>query len=289
MLALCSGQLKLYSSVKETSVDWLWYPYIPFGKVTLLQGDPGGGKSTLMMHIIAAVSNGTPSPDGVRLKKPMHVIYQCSEDGASDTIKPRLLKAGADCDNVAFIDEEIDSLTLNDENLRRAIADFNAKLVVIDPFQAYLGDADMSNASSLRKVIRQLGLWATAYDCAIVLIGHLNKKQSMKDLYRGLGSIDIVAAARSVIQIEKCEDSETRILRHIKSSLAPRGKDLYFNLNSNSGIQWLDDIEPDMQSYESSGYDMKMSKQEQTARILRELLRDGPMRASDVRQAFKND
>ena len=111
----------------------------------------------------------------------------------------------------------------------------------------------------------------------------------MKDLYRGLGSIDIVAAARSVIQIEKCEDSETRILRHIKSSLAPRGKVLYFNLNSNSGIQWLDDIEPDMQSYESSGYEMKMSKQEQTARILRELLRDGPMRASDVRQAFKND
>ena len=121
MLAIRSGQLKLYSSVKETSVDWLWYPYIPFGKVTLLQGDPGGGKSTLMMNIIAAVSNGAASPDGVRLKKPMHVIYQCSEDGASDTIKPRLIKAGADCDNVAFIDEEIDSLTLNDENLRSAI------------------------------------------------------------------------------------------------------------------------------------------------------------------------
>ena len=290
MLAIRSGQLKLYSSVKETSVDWLWYPYIPFGKVTLLQGDPGGGKSTLMMNIIAAVSNGAASPDGVRLKKPMHVIYQCSEDGASDTIKPRLIKAGADCDNVAFIDEEIDSLTLNDENLRSAIADFNAKLVVIDPFQAYLGDADMSNAASLRKVIRQIGMWATAYDCAIVLIGHLNKRQSMKDLYRGLGSIDIVAAARSVIQVEKCEDSEMRVMHHVKSSLAPRGKDLFFNLDANSGIQWVNDDEPETpQTCESAVYDLKMNKQEQTAKMLRDLLRNGPVKASDIRLAFSSD
>ena len=84
---LCAGQLRLYSSITETSVDWLWYPYIPFGKLTLIQGDPGCGKSTLMMNIISAVSNGSFVPDGRRLKKPMHVIYQCSEDGAGDTIK----------------------------------------------------------------------------------------------------------------------------------------------------------------------------------------------------------
>lgn len=78
---LCSGQLKLYGSVTETQVEWLWYPYIPFGKVSLLQGDPGCGKSTLMMSIIAAASTGSQMPDGRRLKKPIHVIYQCSEDG----------------------------------------------------------------------------------------------------------------------------------------------------------------------------------------------------------------
>ena len=289
MLAIRSGQLKLYSSVKETSVDWLWYPYIPFGKVTLLQGDPGGGKSTLMMNIIAAVSNGAASPDGVRLKKPMHVIYQCSEDGASDTIKPRLIKAGADCDNVAFIDEEIDSLTLNDENLRSAIADFNAKLVVIDPFQAYLGDADMTNASSIRKVLRQLGIWAAAYDCAVVLIGHLNKKQGSKDIYRGLGSIDLVAAARSVLQIEVCEDSETRVLRHVKSSLAPKGRELFFVMDSSVGVQWLD-IEAIKNPIVTPAeiYTDKMNKQEQTADMLRSILRDGPVKAADIKLAFNN-
>lgn len=289
MLELCSGQLKLYSSVQETPVDWLWYPYIPFGKITLLQGDPGGGKSTLMMNIISAVSNGTASPDGKKLKKPMHIIYQCSEDGTADTIKPRLIKAGANCDNIAFLDEDIAAITLNDEKLRRAIADFNAKLLVIDPFQAYLGETDMTNATSIRKVLRQLGTWASAYDCAVVLIGHLNKKQGSKDIYRSLGSIDLVAAARSVLQIEVCDDSDTRVLRHIKSSLAPKGRELFFNMDSRIGIQWLDiaAIENPVVT-PAEAFAEKMSKQEQTAEMLRSMLRNGPVKASDIRLAFTN-
>lgn len=84
MSDLCSGQLKLYSNIPETEVDWLWYPYIPFGKLTVLNGDPGNGKSTLMMNIIAAASSGGFVPDGRKMKKPIHVIYQCSEDSAGD-------------------------------------------------------------------------------------------------------------------------------------------------------------------------------------------------------------
>ncbi len=183
MSDLCSGQLKLYSNIPETEVDWLWYPYIPFGKLTVLSGDPGNGKSTLMMNIIAAASSGGIVPDGRKLKKPIHVIYQCSEDSAGDTIKPRLIAAGADCSNVAFIDEELSTLSLNDEVIRRAIADFNAKLLVIDPVQAYLGEADISNVGGMRRVLHQLSLWAARYDCAVVLVGHLNKRQSGKDIY----------------------------------------------------------------------------------------------------------
>ena len=212
MIDMCDGKLKLYSGVTETAVDWLWYPFIPYGKLTLLQGDPGCGKSTLMMNLIATASSGNCSPDGKKLKKPLHVIYQCSEDGISDTIKPRLLNAGADCNNVAFLDEETDWITLNDEKIRRAIADFNAKLLVIDPVQAYLGETDIASAAAMRKVLRQLAAWAAMYDCAVVLIGHLNKKQSSKDLYRGLGSIDLVAAARSVLHIERLPEDEDDLL-----------------------------------------------------------------------------
>ena len=289
---LCAGQLRLYSSIAETSIDWLWYPYIPFGKITLVQGDPGCGKSTLMMNIISAVSNGSFAPDGRRLKKPMHAIYQCSEDGAGDTIKPRLTAAGADCTKVAFLDEEMDWLTLDDERIRRAIADFNAKLLVIDPVQAYLGDADISNASGMRKKLRQLAIWAGMYDCAIVLIGHLNKKQSSKDLYRSLGSIDLIAAARSVLQIEEVSgEPGIKAVRHVKSSLAPKGRDLFFTIDHDRCIQWIErDQSDEMPTSEELGVSIvKMSKQAQAAEVLKVLLKDEPMKSSEVQALFKRE
>ncbi len=111
-----TGVLKLYSEVKSVPVEWLWYPYIPSGKITLLQGDPGDGKSTMMMNLIACLTNADFTPDGQKIAVPKRVIYQCSEDGVADTIKPRLERSGADCNKVAFIDEELISLTLDDEN-----------------------------------------------------------------------------------------------------------------------------------------------------------------------------
>ena len=285
-MELCDGQLKLYSSVTATRIDWLWYPYIPFGKITLLQGDPGCGKSTLMMNIIAGVSNGSLSLDGRKPKRPLHVIYQCSEDGAADTIKPRLNAAGADCGNVAFLDEETDWITLGDEKIRRAIADFNAKLLVIDPVQAYLGDADISSMTGMRRMLRQAAVWASLYDCAIVLIGHLNKKVGTKDIYRGLGSIDLIAAARSVLQIEPSEDeADIMVMRQIKSSLAPKGRDQFFIIDRQRCVQWLD-REGDEMPDDTRISDAKKSKQDQAAETLQILLASEPAKASDVHELF---
>ena len=197
--------LTLYSEVQSTDVRWLWYPFIAIGKITLLQGDPGDGKSTMMMNLIAELSTGGKTPDGCKIGAPQKVIYQCSEDGVSDTIKPRLERCGADCRKIAFINEEVyNGLTLDDERIRQAIIEFRPRLVVIDPIQAYLGsDSDLQIAGRARKLMRRLGMWAAGYDCAIVLIGHLNKKEGSKGLYRSLGSIDVVAAARSVLQVER--------------------------------------------------------------------------------------
>ena len=280
-MELFDGQLKRYSSVSAAKVDWLWYPYIPFGKITLLQGDPGCGKSTLIMSIISTVSNGGITPDGRKLKRPMHVIYQCSEDGAADTIKPRLKAAGANCRNVAFLDEEMEWITLGDERIRRAIESFQAKLLVIDPVQAYLGDADISNATGMRKMLRQLAIWASHYKCAVVLIGHLNKKEGSKELYRSLGSIDIIAAARSVIQISASDDgSDTKVLQHIKSSLTPKGKDEYFVIDYQGCIRWLDQNEALSVSYDVPS--LKTSKHMQAMDMILAELSSGPMKASAV-------
>lgn len=228
------------------------------------------------------LQNGGITPDGRKLKRPMHVIYQCSEDGAADTIKPRLKAAGANCRNVAFLDEEMEWITLGDERIRRAIESFQAKLLVIDPVQAYLGDADISNATGMRKMLRQLAIWASHYKCAVVLIGHLNKKEGSKELYRSLGSIDITAAARSVIQISSRDDgSNTKVFQHIKSSLAPRGKDVSFVIDAQDCIKWLDyDEESATEICDSPSY--PISKHVQAVEMVMEELSAGPVRAVDI-------
>ena len=254
--------LTLYSEVQSTDVRWLWYPFIAIGKITLLQGDPGDGKSTMMMNLIAELSTGGKTPDGCKIGAPQKVIYQCSEDGVSDTIKPRLERCGADCRKIAFIDEEVyNGLTLDDERIRQAIIEFRPRLVVIDPIQAYLGsDSDLQIAGRARKLMHRLGMWAAGYDCAIVLIGHLNKKEGSKGLYRSLGSIDVVAAARSVLQVERdTENPNIRIVHQIKNSLAPTAEDIRFSISAENGFRWLEckpqynekqqpDIEPKFES-----------------------------------------
>lgn len=157
---------------------------------------------------------------------PWRIIYQCSEDGAADTIRPRLEACGANCENVAFIDEEVhDGLPLDDERIRQAIIEFHPRLVVLNPIEAYIGnDADLHTEARSRKLMRRLNMWASANDCALVLIGHLNKKEGGKDLYRGLGSIDVVAAARSVLYVERDEaDEDVRIIHQKKTVLSGTG------------------------------------------------------------------
>lgn len=95
-------RITYYNAVSSKEVDWLWYPYIPYGKITILQGDPGEGKSTMMMQLAALITTGKAMPDGSGDKIPGNVIYQAAEDGIEDTIKPRLEAAGADCSRIAF-------------------------------------------------------------------------------------------------------------------------------------------------------------------------------------------
>lgn len=278
------GILTLYSDVQATSVRWLWYPFIAVGKITLLQGDPGDGKSTMMMHLIAELSKGGTLPDGKTIGMPQRAIYQCSEDGISDTIKPRLEKCGADCRNVAFINEETYSgLTLDDERIRQAIIEFRPRLVVIDPIQAYLGsDSDLQIAGRARRLMQRLGMWASMYDCAIVLIGHLNKKEGTKGLYRSLCSIDVVAAARSVLQVERdAEKSDIRIVRQIKNSLTPSDGEIKFSITAEQGFKWLEcEIKPDPSAEPETP--VFESKSEKAAYLIKKLLSGGDMRSREI-------
>lgn len=234
-------KVKYYKGVTCRTVDWLWYPYIPYGKVTIIQGDPGQGKSTLALNLAAIVSTGGYIPLTDTRIPQSTVVYQNSEDGIDDTICPRLKNYGADLDRVAYIDETDMTLAMDDARLDQVLAETGARLMILDPIQAYFnGNTDMNRASGIRPVMSKLAKLAQKYNCAIVLIGHLSKAKGMNELYRGLGSIDIPAAARSVLLVSTMQDSPSeRIMVQIKSNLAPLGASVIFRINGNAPIKWL--------------------------------------------------
>ena len=225
-------------------VQWLWEQYIPFGKITIIQGDPGEGKTTLALRLAAACSTGKPLP-GMEPLEPFNVIYQSAEDGLGDTIKPRLIDAGADQSRIWYVKEDKKPLTLLDKRIEEAILEANARLMILDPVQGYLdGEVDMNRANEVREVLRQVGAVAERTGCAIVLTGHLNKAKGISSRYRGLGSIDFRAVARSVLLVGSLRsDPNIRVMVHDKSSLAPNGKSLAFGLGDAEGFRWLDGYE----------------------------------------------
>ena len=166
-------ELKLIhmEDVVSKEVKWLWYPYIPYGKITIIEGDPGEGKTTLVLKLAAALSRGLPLPcDDDKEYEPIHIIYQTAEDGIEDTIKPRLEKAGADCSMIRVIDETDKELSMTDDRLEQAIIETKARLIILDPIQAYIGaTVDMHRANEIRPVLKHLGMIAEKYNCAIVL------------------------------------------------------------------------------------------------------------------------
>jgi hypothetical protein len=230
------------SEITPEPVDWLWEPYIAYGAITLIQGDGGQGKTTVSLAIAAALTKGEALPSG---SSPIrsNVIIQNGEDSYSHTIRPRLEQLGANCDLIHFIDEEETALSFADERIEQTIVATNAKLLILDPVQAYFGKANMNSANGVRPLLKKLGAVAARHGCAVLLVGHLNKKGG-KAQYAGLGSIDIYAAARSVMTVG-CTgiDENIRAVVHNKSNLAFAGKSQAFGLDPISGFNWLGDCD----------------------------------------------
>ncbi len=293
-------------SVKVEQIEWLLYPFIPFGKVTIIQGDPGEGKTTMVLQIIAKLTRGEPillnkksqkeaqqdSEENLKQEvlsqdnpiQPVNVIYQTAEDGLGDTIKPRLLAAGADCSRVLVIDDREQPLTMVDVRLEEAIMQTKARMVVLDPIQGFLGtDVDMHRANEIRPLMKRVAVLAEKYHCAIILIGHMNKNSNGKSSYRGLGSIDFQAAARSVLIVGRLKDEpETRVMCHVKSSLAPEGKSVAFRLDKETGFQWIGEYDisaDDLLSGDARGQKSRIAKE-----FLLDILADGGMAQKKIEE-----
>jgi RecA-family ATPase len=302
-------ELKLINmdTVEVEQIEWLLYPFIPYGKVTIIQGDPGEGKTTMVLQIIAKLTRGEPilpvnstkdkrtnidSEGGTvdtenaennallqQLEAPVNVIYQTAEDGLGDTIKPRLLAAGADCTKVMVIDDSEQPLTMEE-----AIIQTKARMVVLDPIQGFLGaEVDMHRANEIRPLMKRIAVLAEKYHCAIILIGHMNKNSNGKSSYRGLGSIDFQAAARSVLIVGRIKDEpEVRVVCHTKSSLAPEGKAIAFRLDKNNGFEWIGEY--DISADELLNGEGKGQKTRKAKEFLLEILADGGMAQKKIEE-----
>lgn len=264
-------QLIKLSDIESQSIDWLWYPYIPYGKITIIQGDPGDGKTTMILNLAAKLSKGDAIDEGVENDKPMTVIYQTAEDGLSDTVKPRLEQAGAECENIIVIDESVKSLTMIDERIEKALIETRAKLLILDPIQAYLGEkVDMNRANEAREMTKRISILADKYKCAIVLIGHMNKGSGSKAAYRGMGSVDFYAVARSVLLVGRIEgEPELRAVVQIKNNLAPFGNSKAFALIDN-GFYWRGDYAITADEV-LGGVVSKTNKSEKAKQLLKEV------------------
>lgn len=203
------------ADVEEKNISWLWEPYLPYGKITILEGDPEAGKTFLSLDIAAHVTTGRSLPSFGRgtgeSKVPQNVLFLTAEDDLGDTILPRFRKASGDPERFYSIngiiqrddDREVHlGITLSHIGaLEDAMNKLNPGLLIVDPFQAFVGArVDFHRANEVRPVMEGIGKLMARHDCAAVLIRHFAKAAYNNSMYKGIGSIDILAAARSVLQ-----------------------------------------------------------------------------------------
>ena len=193
-MAVGNYDITYFTEVESKKVDWLWYPYIPYGKLTILQGDPGDGKTTFILSLIALLSNGEHLPFS-DTKVSGISIYQNAEDDISDTIKPRLEWHKANCKKICFIDSKDTPLFMDNDNIEKAIRETGAKLLVLDPIQSFIGNnVDMNRANSIRPLMTKLKDTAQHGKIKYIVVTHfsvihpnLGILQKFADKLKGMG------------------------------------------------------------------------------------------------------
>ena len=219
--------IKWGCNTELVDIEWLWKPFIPYGKVTLIEGDGGEGKTTMILTVAAMLSKGIQPPTMQQghlypseCCDPITTFYLTNEDEVSDTTLKRFIRAGGNNNHFAFSAELQHHMTLNEKELISVIEESSCRLFIVDPFQAVLPDGtNLGSITKMRSIFTMLSNVAKTTGVAIVLVGHLNKNESHKDIHRGFGSADIAAAVRSILLVEMDKnDRSNRWVRAIKSN-----------------------------------------------------------------------
>lgn len=235
--------LKSFADVAYKDPEFLIYPYIPEGKITIVQGDPDAGKTAFCCYLAAAVSAGGEIYG--HPAKQRNVIIISTEDEIS-TLRGRIEADGGDLSRCTFpVDPEdetgetmLTDLTYTDEAIERMVKQVQAGLLIFDPSQAFFGaEVDMFRANQTRPIMAKLAAMAQRNSCAVVIVSHLNKNSKGKAITRGQGSMDIIGAARSALHIGRNpEQDEERLMFHIKSNLSKKGEALSYEISDRGKV-----------------------------------------------------
>ena len=287
--------------VESQSVTWLWGNRLAIGKLTLLAGDPGIGKSQIATDIIARLTTGTKWPDG-GMTPEGSVIMLSAEDSASDTIRPRLEAAGADLKRVhilrAAVAEDGTTITFSLQRDLTLLADKlreigDVVLAVIDPITSYLGQIDSHRTTDVRAALEPLAEWAETLCVAVLGITHPPKAAQSKALNAITGSLAFVAAARLVFIAVEEPETERRLLLPVKNNLGPPAPGIGYRLAQTfvsgnilaSHVVWdrgLVTLTAN-EAVRSNGADRSTLRE--AKEFLREELANGPRATDDVRKA----
>ncbi|MDP8971755.1 MAG: AAA family ATPase [Actinomycetota bacterium] len=288
---------RLLSEVVAEQIWWLWPGRVPLAKLTVLDGDPGNGKSAATMDFAARVTVGRPWPDGTPCEAGGVVLLN-AEDGLADTIRPRLEAAGADLDRVLALatvkdgdGERLVSIPEDLDVIRRGIERVGAKLVIVDPIMAFLsGDVNSHRDQDVRRALAPLAKLAEETGAAVVAVRHLNKASGGNALYRGGGSIGIVGAARSALLVAKDpHDEDRRVLAPLKNNLAKPAPSLAFVLtgaaNGAVRVEWKGESHHGADDLLAAPVDPEeRSAVDEAAEFLHDVLGRGPVWSKQVKK-----
>lgn len=279
-----SAALKLVNlgDVSPEPVRWLWKPYVPLGKLTLVMGDPEAGKSWLTLALSAAVSrHGRMYETAVKAGK---VLLLSAEDGLGDTIRPRLDILGAIAPNIVAVDEVFELNESGLQRLRAAIGQVEPVLVVIDPIIGYTSmKLDTYRANQVRGLMKELKEIAEDYDVAVVMVIHMRKERNGSAILGVQGSMDFIAASRSVLMVgkEDGQEQEDRTMAHAKCSVARKGKSLSYTI-SEGRFEWLGESEASADDLSAAPADPETKAARNDARaIIKTFLANGEWHPSN--------
>ena len=270
------------AEVEPETVCWLWWPYIPLGKLTLLDGDPGIGKSWVSLAIATGVSLGKGLPMSEAMD-PANVLLASAEDGLADTIRPRLDAMGADVTKIHAVKGALDFSNDGLAILEGYIEALRPTLVVIDPLVAYIGaKVDMHRANETRAVMARVADLADRHSLAVLAVRHLTKHGATNPIYRGLGSIDFVAASRSQL-IAGCdsEDESKRGIVHVKSNLAQKGGAVGYRI-ADDEFYWTGESDLTWQRILATEDTGGKSALDEATEFLRDELAAGPTEVKEI-------